>query len=674
MTVTDHEDLAPMAALPQTGDTLLVVRESQAIPSTERLPWELLFDAWVPKAGELPTAVAAEGAYLAQWADESFLYVRGPSQWRRMPFTSGDWADSYNRIPALVLPSLAANPDPIGPNGHIFYDTTEHLLKVNQNGSYTSFLSGLLAYRQFTDGVSTATSNSGLFKFRSSDGSVTVTVTNNDLTHGDNVNLVVDPGEISTGDLNDDGTFALVGHNHAGVYAPLAHDHDGDYLTDISGQLLSSLSDVTITSITAGELLAWSGTEWINRTLAEAGIAAASHEHAASAVTSGSFDDLRIAQTNVTQHQAAINHNALLNYVANRHVDHSAVSILTASGSGIQGGGDLTTNRSLALDFSNLTESVVVDLAEDFLVIWDTSAGGHRKVHPSYFGFDAADHTHIAAHITSGVFPAERGGLGANAASFGGLIKMYGGVASVAVAGTDYVAVSHTHIASQVSDFADAVAAAASVAANTAARHTQNTDTGTTASSFQLDSDAGGGRLLWSGSEMRLRNEANDAYVSLRVLDLYVEGTTTTINSNEVNIGDSVILLNSDITIAGANSSGGFDIKLLAADNSTRRDVGIRYDLSTRRWTGSGFTATTEAPVTLPIAQRFAVNIGDGVTDTFNIDHGLNTLDVVVSIIEIATGEAVMVDWKVSTVNRVQVIFHSDYTPTTAQYRVVVIG
>ncbi len=37
--------------------------------------------------------------------------------------------------------------------------------------------------------------------------------------------------------------------------------------------------DTTITSIAAGELLKWNGTAWTNNTLAEAGIAAASHVH-----------------------------------------------------------------------------------------------------------------------------------------------------------------------------------------------------------------------------------------------------------------------------------------------------------------------------------------------------------------------------------------------------------
>lgn len=42
-----------------------------------------------------------------------------------------------------------------------------------------------------------------------------------------------------------------------------------------------------------------------------------------------------------------VNHNALLNYVANQHIDHSSVSII--AGAGLTGGGDLTASRTISL-------------------------------------------------------------------------------------------------------------------------------------------------------------------------------------------------------------------------------------------------------------------------------------------------------------------------------------
>lgn len=48
---------------------------------------------------------------------------------------------------------------------------------------------------------------------------------------------------------------------------------------------LDDLDNVTITANASGEILKWSGSAWINNTLAEAGIAAASHTHTVSDVT-----------------------------------------------------------------------------------------------------------------------------------------------------------------------------------------------------------------------------------------------------------------------------------------------------------------------------------------------------------------------------------------------------
>ena len=48
---------------------------------------------------------------------------------------------------------------------------------------------------------------------------------------------------------------------------------------------LDDLANVTITSNSSGELLKWSGTAWVNNTLAEAGIAAASHSHSMGDIT-----------------------------------------------------------------------------------------------------------------------------------------------------------------------------------------------------------------------------------------------------------------------------------------------------------------------------------------------------------------------------------------------------
>jgi len=72
--------------------------------------------------------------------------------------------------------------------------------------------------------------------------------------------------------------------------------------------VIAGLSDVTITSVGDNDILAYDNgsSEWINQTPTEAGLAEASHVHDASDVTSGTFLDARIAESNITQHEAAL--------------------------------------------------------------------------------------------------------------------------------------------------------------------------------------------------------------------------------------------------------------------------------------------------------------------------------------------------------------------------------
>jgi hypothetical protein len=634
-----------MVALPVDGDELLVITGNGT--DTQRLPWELLQTGFITRQASVPTVPTSSlGAPYALASDAEYLFFRNGTQWGRIPYTADNWEDTYNRLLRPVAPSLGA--EPVGaPEGHFFYDTADEAVKFKQGGTYVS-LQPPQSFKTVTDGTNSATADqTGQLRFRSSDSSIVTTVTGNDVTYGDVLNLQINAIAIPVGDFADDGTYAAFAHNHDADYAPLIHDHDGVYAT------AGHNHDGTYSAV--GHL--------------HTGVyAPVSHTQAASTIDSGTFDDTRIAATNVTQHVAAINHDALLNFSANKHIDHTAVSILTEANSGLSGGGTIAANRSLALDFMNVPSLATPDLALDSILIYDQSVGAVRRVLLSTLGFDVANHFHTAAQITSGTLASNRGGLNANASGFTGMLKMSAGVASVAVAGTDYSAPGHTHLAVNISDFSTAV-----LETIDGMVHTQNTDTGTTSAFFGLATGSSGGRIYWDSSEFRLRNAGNTDYASLRVKELYVEGAVTTIVSNQVEIGDSVLLLNQDITTAGTNSDAGFDVKLLAADDTTRRDVGFRYNVTARRWTGSGFKATTEAPVTKTFAQKHEELIGDGVETTFVVTHDLNTSAVVVSIIEVATGEVVLVDWEITSADSITITFGAT-TPGADAFRVVVIG
>lgn len=71
----------------------------------------------------------------------------------------------------------------------------------------------------------------------------------------------------------------------------------------------------------------------------------------------------------------AIDHNSLLNYVANEHIDHTSVLIGTGADSGLTGGGDLTATRNLSVDIAGTTGGTVA--GSDELLI--SQAGTLRK-------------------------------------------------------------------------------------------------------------------------------------------------------------------------------------------------------------------------------------------------------------------------------------------------------
>jgi hypothetical protein len=117
-------------------------------------------------------------------------------------------------------------------------------------------------------------------------------------------------------------------------------------------------------------------------------------------ITSGTFDNARIAQSNVTQHENAISHDSLSGFVTNEHIDHSSININT--GDALTGGGDLTTSRTLNLNINGLTTDSSPNGAADFVVTYDTSVGSHKKVLlNSLPGADAEINT--ASNIGSGV-------------------------------------------------------------------------------------------------------------------------------------------------------------------------------------------------------------------------------------------------------------------------------
>jgi hypothetical protein len=119
------------------------------------------------------------------------------------------------------------------------------------------------------------------------------------------------------------------------------------------------------------------------------------------------------------------------------------------------------------------------------------------------------------------------------------------------------------------------------------AGHTQNTDTGTTGSTFDIDSDGttNGVRLKANAGVMELKNLADDAFADLKVKDLTlsgnftVNGTTTTINSTTLQVDDKNIELGTVDSPTDTTADGG-GITLKGTTDKT-----IIWDNANDNWT-----------------------------------------------------------------------------------------
>ena len=93
-------------------------------------------------------------------------------------------------------------------------------------------------------------------------------------------------GFVHRSTFSQDTVGPVPGPTAAEVAANKVLRSDGTWATLAETVSLDGLSDATITTNTSGEILKWNGSAWINNTLAEAGIATASHSHEGTAVLS----------------------------------------------------------------------------------------------------------------------------------------------------------------------------------------------------------------------------------------------------------------------------------------------------------------------------------------------------------------------------------------------------
>ena len=109
---------------------------------------------------------------------------------------------------------------------------------------------------------------------------------------------------------------------------------------------------------------------------------------------------------------------------------------------------------------------------------------------------------------------------------------------------------------------------AANIASAVSLKHAQNTDTGTTAISFLIDSSGTGVRIKDESGLLSVRNAADTSDANVRMQDLTcrnltISGLFTSSYSTTVTVGDSTIDLNDAITAAAQNADASYSVARL---------------------------------------------------------------------------------------------------------------
>lgn len=235
------------------------------------------------------------------------------------------------------------------------------------------------AFKFITDGTNTAVgSGPDTFWLRSSTDKIGIVVTNGEAVFGDNANFTVNEAFVNHDLLLNFFADEHVGHSTVILTAGTGLSGGGDITASRSFDL--DLNDLT------------TDTPVLTDTFAFYDVSGSDTNKATLATLNG-----------------ILNHNSLLNYVADQHVAHSGVSII--AGTGLSGGGDITTSRTLNLNITGLTSDTPV--VTDEVAFYDVSGSDHNKTtwaivngildHNSLLNYVANRHIdHTAVVFTAG--------------------------------------------------------------------------------------------------------------------------------------------------------------------------------------------------------------------------------------------------------------------------------
>lgn len=205
---------------------------------------------------------------------------------------------------------------------------------------------------------------------------------------------------------------------------------------------------------------------------------------------------------------------------------------------------------------------------------------------------------------------------------------------------------------------------AATVAAGNDSRfHTQNTDQGTSQTTFYIGG-ATGPRFKNNAGAVEVRNSADTDFADIVVRNLFVRGTQVIIDSNQVNIGDNILSLNADYTGSAPTENAGLSVNRSTATNG---NASLIWDESTDSWK-AGYEGS-EVNLGRVFRTTFtSANLSSGV---LTVTHNLGQQYVAIMVYD-NSGLGVMPQTTVTSANALTLDF-SDVT-VSGTWQVVVVG
>jgi len=204
-----------------------------------------------------------------------------------------------------------------------------------------------------------------------------------------------------------------------------------------------------------------------------------------------------------------------------------------------------------------------------------------------------------------------------------------------------------------INQFVDIISSGEVIEDSVIKRHNQNTDVGTSSSTFYLGLD--GPKIKGNLGTIEIRNNNDSDYADLIVRNLTVKGTTTIVESETTVFNDNILTLNSNYTGSTPVENGGLEIQ-----RGTLPNASIIWDESNDLWkagvVGSektvvlqGNTITLIGDVTGSAAFDTSGNIS--ITTNLNVTQHTHELTALsdVTVTDVAENDALLWD---STANK----------------------